>query len=215
MKRLSVITLSLAVLVMVCNCGKKKSYSELMNECSAITDSLMRLKSNDAFVLKATNEILKRHFSQIDTIIIKEKDVGLREEGRINETTPQLPQYFVNVVSKGKVVGTINGVKDEYNYNIKTEFIREFLESAFSSDYSLTLKDINDYYVADVIKGNKKDINKLNEEIKYKAQYDVIVDGIKVCFLSKDDSGDYTSLYYYSDKTLSDSQIKKVAKKSS
>ena len=148
-------------------------------------------------------------------IIIKEKDVGLREEGRINETTPQLPQYFVNVVSKGKVVGTINGVKDEYNYNIKTEFIREFLESAFSSDYSLTLKDINDYYVADVIKGNKKDINKLNEEIKYKAQYDVRVDGIKVCFLSKDDSGDYTSLYYYSDKTLSDSQIKKVAKKSS
>jgi hypothetical protein len=199
--------------VMLCSslegCKKKKSYSELLNECIAIKDS-MRKKANDAYVRKVANEILKRNFSQIDTIIVKEKRVSIG--GDVSSKTETTPLYNVDINAEGKVIGTINGVKDEYVFDLHTNIIREFMESAFSSDYYLTVKDKNGLYAASVSRGKKLDIEKDNERLKANAKNDVTIDGIKVRYLSKDDSDGFTVLNYYSDKKLSDKQIRKVGK---
>lgn len=189
----------------IVGCEKKKSYAELMNECKVIRDSLMRLKSNDAFILKVTDEALKRHFLQIDTIIMNEKGVGFREDGRIDEKISQIPQFFVNVVSKGKVIGTIDGIKGEYSFDLETEFIRELLGSAFSREYSLTVKDKNGYYAVSVSRGSKRNIKELNEEIKANSQYDVLIDGIKVRYINMEGN----AVVYSSERELSPSQMEK------
>ena len=192
-------------------CKKKKTYAELTNEVISIKNS-MRKKANNAYVYKVTDEILKRNFSQIDTIVINKKLVSIGDKGDINKDTGTLPSFDVDINSEGKVIGTINGVKDEYSFDIHTEIAREFMESAFSSDYSLTVKDQNGYLAASVSRGSKKDIKKMNDIRKEDAQYDVSVDGIKVHYFSKDDYPEGAYLKYYSEKKLSDNQIRKVGK---
>lgn len=214
-KNLSAIYVSVfAILICfsIVGCKKKKSYTELQNEVIAIKDS-MRKKANNSYVFKASEEILKRNFSQIDTIIITKKRVAIGDRGDINVRTGQLPQFDVDINSEGKVLGTINGVKDEYRFDIHTEIDREFMESAYSSNYYLMVKDINGFYAASVSHGSPQNINELNDKIKTNSKNDVTVDGIKVRYLSKDDSDGFTVLNYFSDKKLSDKQIRNVGKK--
>ena len=195
------------------SCKKKVNYIELSNEIQAKRQSLKK-KVNNTYCYKFTKSILTSHFSQIDTVIMSKESTASVIGGKLNYKTAEIGKFYAQIKSKGKVTGTINGKKDVYEYDLFYERIDiDEMDSPFLNDYSLTVKDKDGYYALRIFDGKKEDIKEMNEKIKSNSQYDVIVDGIKVSFLSKDDSGGLTSLYYYSDKTLTDGQIKRVAKK--
>lgn len=196
------------------SCKKKKvDYNVLINQRDAKKKALEK-KVNKLYCYKITETKLNSHFSQIDTVLMYKESNALIVGGEISLKTGEIGGFYVKVSSKGKVTGTIDGKKGEYDYNFYYHHIDvDEMDSPFLNDYSLFVKDKEGYYVLQVVDGKKDDTQAVNDEIKAMSKKDIYVDGIKVKFLSKDDSAGFIDVYYCTDKKLTDNQIRKACKK--
>ncbi len=194
---------------------KKRSFDELNAEHKA-KKSAIEKKLTKKYCYDVTKTALGQKFSRIDTIIITKYSTHANNVGKWDEVS--YPSAYIR--TDGKVKGIINNQEGTFSYwfetNIKTENIDAKIfdvESMFAKDqdgdYVIAKNGINDDS-AEQLKEKKK---KSQVDREYAKTLEITIDGIKVSYLSKDDSDGYTVLNYFSDKKLSDNQIRKVGKK--
>lgn len=195
------------------SCRHKKTEKELIAEHEANRQSIKK-KLTRKYAYDVTKIALSEKFSIIDTIIITKYDCYPDNFGKWADAN-----YRAYVSTEGKVKGSINNQEGTFTYWFKTHIDKKDIdskrfkvESLFAEDqdgYHVIYKSgINDYTAEEL----KKENEKLQASREYAKQNEVSVDGIKVRYLSKNDEPEGTYLNYYSDKKLSDSQIRKVGK---
>lgn len=189
-------------------CKKKVDYNKLLNEIQAQRKSLQK-KVNNEYCYKITKSILESHFSQIDTVIMSKESKASVYGGDLNYKTAEIGKFYVQIDSKGKVKGTINGKKDEFSYDIFYERIDiDELDIPSLNDYSMSIKDKEGYYLSCIYDGKKEDVTEMNEKIKSNAKNNVVVDGIVCRYINREGN----AIIFSSNKTLTPSQMAKVGK---
>ena len=131
-----------------------------------------------------------------------------------------MANYRAYVRTDGKVKGKIYDQEGTFTYWFETHIDKNDIEAKIFKVESLFAKDkdgdqiIAKYGIHDLsAEEYKKNKQESIERRAYAKQYEVTVDGIKVSFLSKDEEPEGAYLNYYSEKKLSDNQIRKVGKK--
>lgn len=196
------------------SCKHKKTGEELIAEHEANRLSIKK-KLTKKYAYDVTKIALSEKFSKIDTIIITKYDCHPDNIGEWSEAN-----YRAYVRTDGKVIGSINNQEGTFTYWFETYIDKENIDAKIFKTESLFAEDkdgdhvivkygIHDYSVEELAEEKRKSV----EHRAYAKQYDVIVDGIKVRYLSKDDEPEGSYLNFYSEKKLSDSQIRKVGKK--
>lgn len=194
---------------------KKKSFDELNAEHNAKRNAIEK-KLTKRYCYDITKIALGQKFSRIDTIYIIKYSTHANNAGKWTDVS--YPTAYVR--TDGKVKGRINDQEGTFTYWFETNIDVENIDSKIFQVESMFAEDkdgdhvIAKYGIHDSSAEElKKDKIKKQAGREYAKQYEVTVDGIKVRFLSKDDEPEGSYLNYYSEKKLSDSQIRKVGKK--
>lgn len=215
MKKFGFVFMIALIVACVCsleNC--KKSAKEINAEHEA-NRSVIKKKLTHSYCYNITKIALGQKFSRIDTIVITKYDARPEQVGKWEDA-----KYRAYVRTDGKVKGKIHDQEGTFTYWFETYLNADELDSQFFSVDAMFAEDeegnhvifkhgITDYSVAELNKANSE--RKTRNEIA--KQKELNIDGIKIRFVSKDDSDGYTVLNYRTDKRLTDSQIKKVCKK--
>ena len=196
------------------SCKHKKTGKELIAEHEANRLSIKK-KLTKQYAYDVTKIVLSEKFSKIDTIIITKYDCHPDNIGKWEDAN-----YRAYVRTDGKVKGKIYDQEGTFTYWFETHIDKNDIEAKIFKVESLFAKDkdgdqiIAKYGIHDLsAEEYKKNKQESIERRAYAKQYEVTVDGIKVSFLSKDEEPEGAYLNYYSEKKLSDNQIRKVGKK--
>ena len=196
------------------SCKHKKSGKELIAEREANRRSIQK-ELTKKYVYDVTKIALSEKFSKIDTIIITKYDCHPDNIGEWADAS-----YRAYVRTDGKVIGSINNQEGTFTYWFETHIDKKDIDAKIFNVESMFAEDQDGYHVIckyGIHDYTAEELKKENEKKKagreYAKQYEVSVDGIKVRYLSKNDEPEGTYLNYYSDKRLSDSQIRRVGKK--
>lgn len=192
----------------------KKSAKEISAEHEANYKAVKK-KLTKKYCYQITKNALGQKFSRIDTIIITKYDTDAQNIGKWENA-----EYKAHVRTEGKVTGKIIGQEGTFKYSFYTEMFSDELDSPFISDYSLFAEDQDGNYVIykyGINDYNEAKLKKMNNERKIGLENakkkELNIDGIKVSFVTEDDSDGYIVLKYRTENRLTDSQIKRVCKK--
>jgi len=195
------------------SCKIKKTEKELSAE-HEVNRQFIKKKLTKKYAYDVTKIALSEKFSKIDTIIITKYDCHPDNIGRWADAN-----YRAYVRTDGKVIGRINNQEGTFTYWFETYIDKKDIDPKVFKVQSMFAEDEEGFHV--IYKYGRHDYNtqeldKMNSDLKagreYAKKMEQNISGIQIRFVKTSDLGGVTGLYYDSDKELSNSQMRRVAK---